>query len=66
MSDIGILNGPLGTAFVMLILGSPGLPIGAIIGVLAWRRHRIWGAGAGAILGFAAWFVGWLYFSDNL
>jgi Na+/proline symporter len=66
MSNIGILSGPSGAAFVLLILGSPGLPFGAILGALLWRRHRIWGALLGAAGGFGLWLLGWLYLSDNL
>ena len=64
MSDIGILNDPLSIAFVILIIGSPGLPVGAIAGALVWRRHRIWGALVGAVAGFALWFVGWMWLKD--
>ncbi len=35
MSDIGILNGPVAIAFVLLLFGSPGLPLGALAGALA-------------------------------
>lgn len=66
MSDIGILSGPLGTAFVLALFGAPGLPIGAIAGALVWRRHRVWGALIGAVAGFGLCLLGWLYFSDNL
>lgn len=51
MSDIGILNSPLSIALLALLLGSPGLAIGAIIGALAWRGRRIWGALTGAVAG---------------
>jgi len=64
MSDIGILNDPLSLAFVLLVIGSPGLPLGAIVGALAWRRHRIWGAAVGALAGFALWLVGWTFLND--
>ena len=64
MSDIGILNDPLSLAFVILIIGSPGLPIGAIAGALIWRRHRVWGALIGAVVGFALWFTGWMWLKD--
>lgn len=64
MSDIGILNSPLDIAFIMLLFGSPGLPLGAIIGALVWRRHRIAGALIGAVLGFALWLVGWFWVND--
>ena len=66
MSDIGIFSGPFSTAFVLRILGAPGLPIGAIAGALIWRRHRVCGALLGAVAGFGLWLLGWLYFSDNL
>ena len=61
MSDIGILNDPLSVAFVLLIIGSPGLPIGAVVGALMWRRHRIIGALVGAVVGFALWLAGWMW-----
>ncbi len=64
MSDIGILNDPLSIAIVILIFGSPGLPLGAIAGALLWRRHRIIGALVGAVVGFALWLVGWLWLTD--
>ena len=59
MSDIGILNDPLSLAFVFLIIGSPGLPLGALAGALLWRRHRVYGALLGAVVGFAVWLAGW-------
>ncbi len=62
MSDIGILNDPASMALVALIIGSPGLAVGGLIGALAWRRHRIAGALLGAALGFVLWFGGWAYF----
>jgi hypothetical protein len=37
MSDIGILNSPLGIAFILMLFGAPGIPIGAIAGALLWR-----------------------------
>jgi Na+/proline symporter len=66
MSDIGILNGLGGTLLILWLFGGPGLPIGALAGALIWRRHRMWGALAGAVLGFGLCLLGWLYFSDNL
>ncbi|HEY1310431.1 MAG TPA: hypothetical protein VGF02_05715 [Pseudolabrys sp.] len=66
MSDIGILNGPFAITLILLIVGSPGLPLGTIAGALIWRRHRIWGALIGAVIGFGSWLLGWLYFTDSL
>jgi Na+/proline symporter len=64
MSDIGILNDPLSIAFVTLLLGSPGLPLGAIGGALVWRRHRVVGAVVGALVGFVVWLAGWMWLND--
>ncbi len=61
MSDIGILNDPLSIAFVVFIIGSPGLAIGALAGTFLWRRRRMLGALAGAAAGFALWFAGWTW-----
>ena len=66
MSDVGILNGPYATLMILLIVGSPGFPVGLIAGALLWRRHRLWGAALGGVLGFGLWLLGWLYFTDNL
>jgi hypothetical protein len=66
MSDIGVLSDPFSTALILLIVGAPGLPVGAIAGALTWRRHRIWGADRGAAAGLGMWLLGWLYFTDNL
>jgi Na+/proline symporter len=66
MSDIGILNDPLSLAFVLLLFGAPGIPLGAVIGAWQWRRHRIWGALIGAVAGYALWLAGWLWFTGNL
>jgi len=61
MSDIGILNDPWSLAAIFLIIGGPGIPIGAIAGALLRRLHRIRGAAIGAVLGFAAWLGGFFY-----
>ena len=64
MSDIGILNDPVSLIQIALILGSPGLLLGAIAGALLWRKHRLAGALLGAVLGFALWLTGWLVIKD--
>jgi len=66
MSDIGILNDPLSIALIALLLGSPGLVLGALIGALAWRRHRIAGALIGAVAGFALWLAGWMWLNGAI
>jgi Na+/proline symporter len=66
MSDIGILNNPGSLALMALILGSPGLAVGGLIGALSWRRRRVAGALFGAALGFVLWLVGWMWWSDAI
>ena len=51
MSDIGFEFTWFDLLLVALFFGSPGLLIGAALGALAWKRHRVWGAVLGAILG---------------
>jgi Na+/proline symporter len=64
VSDIGILNDPVSLIAIALILGSPGLLLGAIPGALLWRRRRIAGALLGAAIGFVVWLAGWMVFKD--
>jgi len=64
MSDIGILNDPWSVAFVLLILGAPGMPVGALAGAVLWRRHRLLGAFIGAVLGFAVCLLGVMLWKD--
>jgi Na+/proline symporter len=64
VSDIGILNDPASLIAIALILGSPGMVLGAIPGALLWRTHRIGGALLGAVVGFVVWLVGWLVLKD--
>ena len=52
MSDINLFSDPLSIALLYLIFGAPGLVLGAILGALLWRKHRIWGAEVGAVIGF--------------
>ena len=56
MSGISWNAGLFNTALVALLVGSPGVVIGGLIGAVAWRGHRIGGAGRGARreLGFRA------------
>ncbi len=62
MSDIGLNWGPLDIVTIALIIGWPGLAMGAALGAIAWRHHRAWGALVGAAAGFALWigcFIWW-------
>jgi hypothetical protein len=64
MAKISWNGGLFNTALGALLVGSPGIVIGGLIGAVAWRSHRIWGAVLGAVLGFALSLFGWLYFGD--
>jgi Na+/proline symporter len=64
VSDIGILNDPVSLVAIALILGSPGIVLGAIAGALLWRKRRIAGGVAGAMVGFAVWLLGWMVMKD--
>jgi hypothetical protein len=58
MSDIGLDWGPLDWAEIALFVGAPGLVLGAMLGAVLWRRHRLWGAIAGAVA--RGWWCGML------
>ena len=60
MSDIGILNDPLGLIGIALLLSSPGF----LLGVLLWRSHRVAGALLGAVVGIIIWLSGWMVLND--
>jgi hypothetical protein len=61
MSDIGLNWGVTGWAVIALIVGWPGLLVGAVAGLLLWRRHRITGALLGAALGLVACLAGFYF-----
>jgi Na+/proline symporter len=56
MSDIGLDWGPLDLTLIALIIGAPGLVIGAV----SWPRHRIYGALLGAAAGLVLWLAGFV------
>jgi hypothetical protein len=61
MSDIGLIFGPWDYLELTFLMGSPGLVIGAGLGALAWRRHRVMGAITGAAIGMLFCIAGvWL------
>lgn len=66
MSDIGILNTPSAIAFLAMLFGAPGVPVGAIAGALLWKRHRIAGALAGAVLGFVLCLTGFALYAGAI
>jgi Na+/proline symporter len=61
MSDIGLDWGPFDIAAIALIIGSPGLVIGAVLGAVLWRRHRLVGALLGAFAGLVLWLAGFAW-----
>lgn len=58
MSDISLNWGPLDWAEIALFIGAPGFVLGALLGAIAWRRHRLWGALLGAVIGLVLWDAG--------
>lgn len=58
MSDISLDWGPLDWVEIALFLGAPGLILGALLGAIAWRRHRLWGTFLGAVAGLVLWDAG--------
>jgi Na+/proline symporter len=61
VSDIGLHWGPLDILALALIVGFPGIILGAVFGAIVWRRHRVWGALLGAAVGLALWLVGFYF-----
>lgn len=39
----------------LLLIGSPGLLLGAALGALAWDRHRVYGGMVGGVVGLGAY-----------
>ena len=55
MSDISFQFTWLDLVLVALLVGWPGLLLGAALGAIGWRRHRVYGGALGALLGLALW-----------
>jgi hypothetical protein len=55
LSDIRLEFEWYDIALVALMIGWPGLLIGAVAGALAWRRRRLIGTLLGALAGLALW-----------
>jgi putative Mn2+ efflux pump MntP len=60
MSDIALNWGVFDIAMIALIIGAPGLTIGAALGAVVWRRRRLSGALIGALVGLALWLAGFV------
>jgi hypothetical protein len=54
MSDISLQFTWLDLLLFALVIGSPGLFLGAGLGALAWDRHRFYGAVLGGLVGLGA------------
>jgi Na+/proline symporter len=66
LSDVGILNDPISLIEIVLLLGSPGLLLGGVAGVVFWRQRRIAGALLGAVAGFVTWLTGWMWLNGAI
>jgi len=55
MSDISLDVTWFDALLFVLLIGSPGLIGGGVIGAIAWRRHRIAGGLLGALSGLVLW-----------
>jgi hypothetical protein len=64
LSDIGILNDPVSLVAIAFLLGSPGLVVGGLAGVVLWRQRRLAGGLLGAATGFVVWLAGWMWLKD--
>jgi hypothetical protein len=62
MSDIALDRNLADIALLLLVIGAPGLALGAILGAVAWWPRRWWGAALGAVAGFAVWLSIWYFF----
>ena len=58
MSDIDITFDWYFWPVIAVMIGWPGLLLGAAVGAMAWKRHRIIGALLGMIAGTLVWDFG--------
>jgi hypothetical protein len=66
LSDISLNWDFADYALLAFLIGWPGLLLGALAGAVLWRRHRLFGAAIGALVGCGLWMVGWLYLNGSL
>jgi hypothetical protein len=55
MSDISIQFAWYDLPLIAVIIGWPGLVLGAVAGFFIWRKHRAAGAALGAVGGTSLW-----------
>jgi len=55
MSDISIQFTWFDLLLFAVLIGWPGLLLGAGVGAVSWRRNRVYGTIIGAILGLGVW-----------
>jgi hypothetical protein len=53
MSDIGLHWNAIDIMAIALVVCSPGLVAGLLLGAIGWRDHRLAGGAIGALSGFA-------------
>jgi hypothetical protein len=65
LSDISLSWGPIDWLVIALVIGAPGIGVGAACGALIWRARRLKGAALGAGLGWAACLAAFLAWADG-
>lgn len=55
MSDISLNITWFDALFFVLLIGSPGLIGGGVLGAIAWKRHRVAGGVLGGLAGLVLW-----------
>ena len=63
MSDISLDITWFDALLFVLLIGSPGLIAGGVLGAIAWKRHRIAGGLLGSVSGLVLWAAARLAFA---